>query len=59
MKNCIGMMGYTYLINLLVFVFVDIFSPGFLNSSMILSYRFFLYQIIVHKNEVYVKKING
>ena len=54
------MMGYTYLINLLFFVFVDIVSPGFLNSSMILSYRFFLYQIIiVHKNEVYVKKING
>ena len=54
------MMGYTYLINLLFFVFVDIVSPGFLNSFMILSYRFFLYQIIiVHKNEVYVKKING
>ena len=54
------MMGYTYLINLLFFVFVDIVSPGFLNSFMILSYRFFLYQIIIlHKNEVYVKKING
>ena len=51
-------MRYTYLINLLVFAFVDVYLPGYLNSPMILSHSFFFLRLSLLYDNFHVKLVN-